>query len=362
MNGKKMRPKVIMIGPSVNGKGGMSEAVRNLLRSDLVQEYEILYLATIVSGFMLKKFLILLWQIPRLFYLGFVFHPQLVHIHFCSGTSFFRKSIFIQITKLLKIPVLLHAHGGRFSSFYENSLPPVRLYIRKILAASDLIILVSPKKLPWMKKLLTTSSIEIVPNIISLPSWVAQRDYSNNKSCKTIVFLGVIKKSKGVFDLIEAASFLTLKDQNIKFTICGTGQIKEAKKLCGLKKVTRFVEFTGWIDENRKFQILHQADILVLPSHYEELPYAILEGMAAGLPIVTTNVSGAALLIQNELNGMLFTPGNVSQLVTALSYLLDNPEIRDQMGKNNLELIKNKFNPEKITKQILNIYQKFLRS
>ncbi|MDZ7336670.1 MAG: glycosyltransferase family 4 protein [candidate division KSB1 bacterium] len=196
-----------------------------------------------------------------------------------------------------------------------------------------------------------------IPNPIDLPEWVANKKNLNQTGHISILYLGKIKKEKGIFDLIEAIPSVIAQYSNVRFIICGSGQINKARQLCEAPKIQKYVEFPGWVDERTKLNFLHQANILVLPSYYEELPYAILEGMAAGLAIAASRVGGIPSLIENGVNGVLFEPGNISEIARSLNFLIANHEIRMAMGKNNIDKIKDQFSPAKISASFLEVYQ-----
>lgn len=362
MQTKERRPKVIMIGPAIDGKGGMAEVVRNLLKTELARRYEIYYLATIVSGSIFKKIAVALIQLIRFAFIGLIYSPRLVHIHFCSGVSFYRKSIFIIVARFLKIPILLHAHGGKFDRFYDQNKSWVKMYITKIMELSNLIMVFSPDKMQWMQSLLKKSTIVSIPNIIDLPDWVSNRDRIKIQDHIKILYLGVITKDKGVFALIESIPSIISEQPSTKFIICGKGKIEEARQLSEAKKIQIHVEFTGWVDELTKLKLLNQADILILPSYYEELPYTILEGMAAGLPIAASRVGGIPSLITQGINGILFSPGNINEIVSSLKVLIDNPELREEMSKANIEKIKTEFSTEKIVSQMISVYRNLIKN
>lgn len=354
---QQQRHNVVMIGPAVDGKGGMAEVVRNLLKTDLARRYNIFYLSTIISGSIPKKILVALAQMIRFIFICLFRSPKLVHIHFCSGVSFYRKSVFIIFARLFKIPILLHGHGGRFDSFYENSHALAKIYIRNILGLSSRVILGSSSKLQWVQQHLKHLNPITIPNPIELPEWIANKKNINLSEHIIILYLGEIKKEKGVFDLIEAIPSVIAQCSNARFIICGPGQIKKPRQLCQAKMVQKYVEITGWVDEKTKLNFLHQADILVLPSYYEELPYAVLEGMAAGLAIAASRVGGIPSLIEHGVNGVLFQPGNTSEIASSLNFLIANQGIRMMMGRKNIEKIKDQFNPAKIAASLLWVYQ-----
>ncbi len=100
------------------------------------------------------------------------------------------------------------------------------------------------------------------------------------------------------------------------------------------------VEFVGWLSEQEKIELLHSVDIFVLPSYHEGLPYAIIEAMASGLPIVASSVGGIPDVIRNGENGFLIEPGDIQGLVYYLETLIKDSNLRESIGvKNHLYAI-----------------------
>ena len=86
--------------------------------------------------------------------------------------------------------------------------------------------------------------------------------------------------------------------------------------------------------------ILKATDVLVLPSRYEGLPRCVMEAMAAGKPVVATNVRGSRDLIEHGSNGLLVEPENSAEFAEALIRLIRDPALRNRMGKRGREMIK----------------------
>jgi len=148
-----------------------------------------------------------------------------------------------------------------------------------------------------------------------------------------ISFIGWVEKTKGVEDLIYAMH--ELRNENISLTIAGNGAyFQDAEKLIDFLDLDEKIALVGWIREKAKLSLLAQSDIFVLPSHFEGMPNAVLEAMAAGLPIVATNVGGIPDMINENQSGILIRPGEKKQLADGIRVLIDNPMKRKTMGEN----------------------------
>jgi len=102
---------------------------------------------------------------------------------------------------------------------------------------------------------------------------------------------------------------------------------------------------------------LSAADIFVLPSLYEGFGIAILEAMAASLPIIASNVGGIPDLVENNVNGYLVEPGNSTKLYECINKLAVSSDIRNRMGRENI-IKAELFTLEKMQKKFYELYDK----
>jgi glycosyltransferase involved in cell wall biosynthesis len=131
------------------------------------------------------------------------------------------------------------------------------------------------------------------------------------------VYRGCHESFKGHLDLVEASKFVCAKQPNVRFVLVGDGgvrgAIEEAVQRAGLSRNFSFLGRRRDIPS-----ILSCCNLGVLPSHAEGLPNALLEYMAAGLPIVATAVGGIPEVIEHERQGLLVPPRNPDALAAAI--------------------------------------------
>lgn len=130
-----------------------------------------------------------------------------------------------------------------------------------------------------------------------------------------------------------------LKDKDIYYLICGKGPLKEtlqdlAKEL-GVGLNVKFLGFRKDIAE-----LIHASDISAFPSRIEGLGLAGIEAMAAGIPLVSSNVHGILDYVKDGETGFAIDPDNVSGFAVAINFLKSNPDRRMEMGKKCLEAVK----------------------
>jgi len=139
--------------------------------------------------------------------------------------------------------------------------------------------------------------------------------------------------TKGLQYLIEAARLLKEKNKNINFIIFGDGpEKKKLEKQIAESNLEKNIFLAGRIPSAAQY--LAAFDIFVLPSVKEGLPYAILEAMAAGLPIVATNVGGIPELIENNVSGILVELKNPTAMAKAIENLVRDEDKQKNLAKN----------------------------
>ena len=180
------------------------------------------------------------------------------------------------------------------------------------------------------------------------------------KDEKVIIYIGTLKKVKGVEYLIKSFKNINKKFQNTKLWIIGDGSERRnlealTKKLNLQNKITFFGKKSN--DKIPKYAIA--SDILVLPSLSEGFPMAILEAMASGLPIVASNVTGVSEIIKDKINGFLVKPKNSKEIAEKVSIILKNKNLQSRFRKNNLKEVK-KYSWKKTGNQLEKVYKQIL--
>ncbi|MGL5742033.1 MAG: glycosyltransferase family 4 protein [Legionella sp.] len=107
-------------------------------------------------------------------------------------------------------------------------------------------------------------------------------------------------------------------------------------------------------------ELMQQAHIIVLPSYREGLPKVLLEAAASGRAVITTDVPGCRDAIEKEQTGLLVPVRDAKALALAIQFLIENPDIRQQMGKAGRLLAEQEFSIEKVVSQHLALYQNLL--
>lgn len=148
----------------------------------------------------------------------------------------------------------------------------------------------------------------------------------------TIVgFVGRIRADKGVPELLQAVHMLRLRGYDVRLVLVGRVEEPEVLTSCAFgDDVSNWVTTTGHVE--KVDELLPTFDIFALPSHREGLPIALLEAMATGLPVITTDATGCVDCVTDGQDGVVVAIGDVSSLAAAIEDLARSPEKRALLG------------------------------
>ncbi|MBC1434929.1 glycosyltransferase family 4 protein [Listeria rocourtiae] len=328
--------KVIMIGPASVSKGGIATVIANFEKTFSSNKVKIHYIASWKEGNPLFKLWMFVKAIMQLCYLAITQKIDIVHIHTSQKGSLYRKMIFINIAKLFRCKVMLHMHGSRFGIFYDKQPRFLQKTIVNHLDRLDHIIVLSDAWKAYYENLCDTP-VTVMENAVEVP---LSNPYTNTS--KTIVTFGNVSREKGSYDLLRAIQSLGAAYKEYEFIFYGIGDIPTAEAEIKQNNLTN-VTLGGWVESNQKQNILENALLHILPSYHEALPMAVLETMAHGIPNISTNVGGIPQIIENQRNGLLIEPGEVTDLKQAIADLLDNEATRQEMSGKAHQAVQAKF-------------------
>ena len=184
---------------------------------------------------------------------------------------------------------------------------------------------------------------------------------SNNDTVR-IVCVSRLIREKGVFDLVEAAKKVLRTDRNVEFVFCGLpdpgNRTSVAPDMLEQWKQINGLTFLGQVEDVPAELI--RSDIVVLPSYREGMPRSLLEAAAIGRPIVTSNVTGCREVVDHDSSGFLVPSQDPDALASALTKLIDDPELRKSMGRAARLKAESQFDERFVINQTLAVYQALL--
>ncbi len=173
-----------------------------------------------------------------------------------------------------------------------------------------------------------------------------------------LLHIGRFHPEKNHFNLITGFELAVKEYSNMQLWLVGDGPLRvtveKAVKEKRLEEKVRFLGVRSDIPE-----LMAQADIFLLPSDYEGLPLTLLEAMAAGKPVIATDVAGSELIIDNQ-TGLLVPVRSPEALAKAILYLAKNPSLREQMGRLARKVALENFDISRMVREYESLYMKTL--
>jgi glycosyltransferase involved in cell wall biosynthesis len=257
---------------------------------------------------------------------------QAVLVFASDGFSFLEKGTLCLIARVMGRPTILRLGGGRLAEQYDRS-PIFAWCIRTVLRHTSVVPCQSGFWVQFVRRAIdgTGSAVKIVE--IGNGVHVDALTSSGRRDSLTIGFLGWTNREKGIFDTLSAFERVLAREPRAVLRVAGGGRdypafVTEVERL-GLSD---HVDCLGWLPRDQVPSFLGSLNVLVLPSYAEGLPNALLEAMAAGVPVVATCVGGVTDLIGQSGGGMLVNPGDIESLTSAVTTLLMDADNAAEIG------------------------------
>jgi len=248
----------------------------------------------------------------------------------------------------------------------------LRIFEEKMLERADKIIAVSQftkrELLEYYK--VPESKIRVIYNGVDTRKFQPAKDKRKIKKALgfnpddlAIVSVGRLYARKGLFTLIESIPAVVKRFKNAKFIISGKGQSDEMRKLTAYAEkigVKDNIVFTGYYPDKKLPKLYQAADVFAFSTFYEHHPFAVLEALSTGLPVVATSVGGIPETIENGKNGFLVEPFSPAQFADKILYLLEHPAEASEMGVLARKTVLERFDWRIVVKDVLKVYDEAL--
>ncbi len=364
-----VRSKVIFLGKLPPPYIGPAVATKTILNSRLKDEFELIHLdlsdhrnIDTLGNFDFTNFYLAFKQYFNLIRLLIKHKAALVYIPVGQTTvSYCRDSVFILMAKLFGRKVLCHLRGGNFKNWYNSSNNLVKWWVRFVHRKVDGQIVLGNNLRHLFNWLLPEEKIFVVPNGGNYKFPAVEKKGNSIQ----MLFLGNLIGSKGVLDVLKAAVILNKKKNKVKFIFAGHWYDKETREefeRIMAKHPDLPVQLVGPVKGEEKFRLLASVDILVFPTYYpsEGHPWVIVEAMAAGLPIISTDHGAIVESVVDGKNGFIVELKDPRQIAEKIEFLTENPIIREQMGQESKKRYMENFTEERMVERLSAVFEKVM--
>ena len=212
--------------------------------------------------------------------------------------------------------------------------------------------------LPHDKVTVIPNGVEISNFNLNINREEVKRRYGIKPDERIVLFIGRLVPQKGVDTLIKAVPLIIQRHRDAKILIAGDGwsrtYLEELAKSMGLGDHVRFL---GFISDWELADLMVAADVLVVPSVYEPFGIVALEGMAAGTPVVATNIGGLSEIIEHDKTGVLVYPRNPESIAWGVNRVLSDHKYADWLVRNARRKVLEAYSWEEIAKRTVEVYE-----
>lgn len=238
---------------------------------------------------------------------------SIVHLNpSLNPKAFWRDLPHLLAAKLCGARVVYQIHGG-------GRLP--RGVLRATLRLPDVVVVLSRIALEELKALVPEQNVVLVPNAIDCRAFLQPRRAA--QGTLKLFHIGRLVETKGAFETVQGLALARSRGVDATLTIAGDGpdlpRLRQAVDQLGL---AGSVSFAGPAFGEHKARLTCEADVLLLPTyHAEGLPYALLEGMAAGLVPIVTRIAAIPDVVTEGVHGLFVPPRDPEAIAQALATL-----------------------------------------
>ena len=281
---------------------------------------------------------------------------------------------------LAAIPVFLKKKMGKPAlhsiycpaSFFPTKVVPDKWGIKILATGLDKIIAITKNiKNSLLEYGVSENKIEIIPLCVdtdvfnpSISSAKKTNLIKLNTINKIVLFIGNVKKEKGLDIFLEASELVLRRYRRVKFviTLHEPNETIERVRIIAFDKLGSHVTVMGVV--RNMPALIASADVVVAPFRstrtISDIPLIVLEAMAVGRPVVASKVGGIAEIIRNDENGILMKSNRADLLSDAIVNILRNSRLSNEIGKRAISTITSKFSHIEVSRKLSNLYHKVL--
>jgi glycosyltransferase involved in cell wall biosynthesis len=287
------------------------------------------------------------------------YKPDIIHVNILTRTGVIAYFLYI----LYNIPYIVTEHWTRYLRETNNYKGVVRKFITQIIVRNAKAITSVTENLKWAmeQQKLRNNKFYIVPNAVNLEKF---KIIENNDQENKIVFSHIscfVENQKNICGIINAVSELSKKRNDFECHLIGYGPDYSLIKNFSdkLNLTDKFIFFDGLKEEEELMKIINRSAFTLLFSNYENLPVVLLESLACGVPVISTNVGGICEFIGRE-QGLLIEKKNQDLLIEAILKHLNKEAVYNRQEIRNYA--KEKFSFQIIGEKFNSIYEEVLKT
>lgn len=354
---------VFLLGPSLRAISGVSTHLNFLFASSLARDFDLRHFQVGGEGLresgprrlwrlLSSPLLLAAWLLRE--------RGAIVHLNTSlNRRAFWRDLAYLLVARCCGAKIVYQVHGGALPRQFciDNRLPAA--WLRAVLRLPDALVVLASSELAAYREFIADRPVLVVPNGVD---WRAFDDGSRGTPVRSaslrLLYLGRLTREKGLVEALQGLAQANARGVRASLVLAGSGPdaplLRALVRRLGLMEL---VEFVGPVFGGAKRAQYRAADVLLLPTYAEGLPYALLEGMAAGLPVIATPVGGIPDVVREGVHGLLVPPRDAPAIARAIARLAADRPTLERMRTACVERIANGYSIAAVSETFARLYR-----
>lgn len=321
------RPVALLLGPHLDAVSGVSTHLNLLLASSLAEEFRLVHFQVGSEGRRERaagRVLRLALSPLRLAFEILGRNAAIVHLNTSlNARAYWRDLAYLAVARLCGARVVYQVHGGALPQAFCRGSRVLESILRGALRLADAVVVLARIELRAYRKFAPGVAVVALPNAIDAAPYAAlKRAPARPGTPLRLAYVGRLAREKGLPETLQGLKLALAQGARAQLVIAGSGPDEEKlRELAHDLGLGDAVAFIGPVFGEAKAKLLAGADALVLASHSEGLPYALLEGMSAGTAVIATRVGAIPDVVVDGVHGLFVPPHNPLAIGHAIARL-----------------------------------------
>lgn len=273
---------------------------------------------------------------------------DIIHAHFVEWAY----KVAYPLGRLLAVPFTFTVHDSHLAEYPSDMLVELQNHAKTVVLVSN------EWKNLWVSKTKSEKNLRVVHNGVDVKQF-CRKTFAENREIPKILVVSRLVSHKRVADSILAVGRLMESGTRCTLEIIGDGpEIRRLKSLAKELRIKNHVVFSGSVPHKDVSQKMAESDIFLHCSERESFGIVMVEAMASFLPVVAAKTSVAHEIVEDGVNGRLYSPGDIEKLVDHLHYFCTFPHKRREAGIRGREIAEKRFSWDSHMNQLMEIWKK----